>query len=480
MANQRAQTPLPVAGGRGQPGVNPNQPRQRILRIGVLLGGNLVEERLIRDRVAVVIGQSTKKTNTFSIPIEGLPLEFTLFAIDENKYYLRFINKMDGRVSDGGGQVNTLDALKQRGSTQVGDYYQVPIGDGARGKLSLGDLTILFQFVTEPPRQPKPMLPASVRGTFADRFDPRLTVIMAICIIFNFSFVTYFYLQDLEEPDSLAQKANNLSFKQDTVELEDKKPDPEPVKETGSDGSAAAKPDKATAKPDTSKPTPKPTPTDGGGRKDTDNVALKEAEEARAAADALTAFGPNGKSEGDMSSRRPGADLNQQIADVKDSGKTVKVGGGTGGGSRNSGDPRVGTGNGPKLNGPNGTETAGGPKGEKEPTGRISVSSKPSTDDESSLTPDAVLKRIQSYMPGITHCYKEYLKKEATARGKVQLTFTVNPSGRVVSPSASGFPGAEVNSCIQSLMGGWTFPIPKADGQPTSATFSIGLQLVPE
>jgi hypothetical protein len=52
-------------------------PRQRILRIGVLLGGKIVEERLIRERTSVTIGQSMK--NTFSIPIEGLPLERTLF-----------------------------------------------------------------------------------------------------------------------------------------------------------------------------------------------------------------------------------------------------------------------------------------------------------------------------------------------------------------------------------------------------------------
>ena len=89
-------------------------PRQRILRIGVLLGGKIVEERLIRERAPVTIGQSMR--NTFSIPIEGLPLEFTLFALDEGKYYLRFLGKMHGRLSDAGGQVNTLEALKARGS----------------------------------------------------------------------------------------------------------------------------------------------------------------------------------------------------------------------------------------------------------------------------------------------------------------------------------------------------------------------------
>ena len=123
-------------------------PRPRILRIGVLLGGKIVEERLIRERVPVTIGQSMK--NTFSVPVEGLPLELTLFALDQNKYSLRFLNKMDGRLSDGA-QVHTLDSLKGRGATNHGEYWEVPLSETSRGKLSLGDLTILFQFVTEPP-----------------------------------------------------------------------------------------------------------------------------------------------------------------------------------------------------------------------------------------------------------------------------------------------------------------------------------------
>src|ERR1041384_6091303 len=92
--------------------VVPNGPRHRILLIGVLLGGKIVEERLIRERTPVSIGQSMK--NTFSVPIEGLPLEFTLFALDEGRYSLRFLPRMDGRLSDSGGQVNTLDQLKAR------------------------------------------------------------------------------------------------------------------------------------------------------------------------------------------------------------------------------------------------------------------------------------------------------------------------------------------------------------------------------
>ena len=103
------------------------------------------------------------------------------------------------------------------------------------------------------------------------------------------------------------------------------------------------------------------------------------------------------------------------------------------------GDPRVGTGKGPAISGPGGTETAGGPKEEKAPTGRITVSEKVA-EDNTSLSPDAVLGKINSaYMARIKRCYTDYLKKDASARGKVNLAFTVNATGRVVTPNAKGF-----------------------------------------
>jgi len=455
----------------------PGGARQRILRIGILLGGKIVEERLIRERTAVTIGQSMK--NTFSIPIEGLPLEFTLFAIEDNKYSLRFLSKMDGRVSDGSGQVNTLDALKQRGAQHAGEYYQVALGDASRGKLSLGDLTILFQFVTEPPRQPKPMLPASVRGTFADRFDPRLSVILGISIVTHFAIVIFALLYDVETGDSMAERAYNLTFKQDTYQVD--LTQPEPVKSTDA-GSAAGSAAAEVKKPDKPSPTrPAATkPDDGGGRSSSDTVAMQE-EEAKKFADLLTGEGADGTSEGDMSKRRPGADLGQQITDVKEGGKQVAIGGGTGRGTRGDGDPRVGTGSGPRISGPTGPESAGGGKlVEKAPTGRINVSDKQSF-DESTLTPDIVLSKIQSaYMAGLKRCYKTYLAKDASARGKVTLSLTINETGRTVQSGAKGFAG-EVDSCIEGLMGSWRFPIPKdKDGEATEASFAITLQLVPD
>ena len=445
-------------------------PRPRILRIGVLLGGKIVEERLIRERTSVTIGQSMK--NTFSIPVEGLPLELTLFSLEEGNYKLRFLNKMDGRLSDGA-NVNTLEALKGRGATNHGDYWSVPLSSTSRGKLSLGDLTVLFQFVTEPPRQPKPMLPASVRGTFADRFDPRLSVILGASIILHFAIVIVALAMDVDVPSGMAERAYSLTFTPDQYTVDVEKPQPEKPADTGS--AAAKVPEKAAA----TVPSKVPAKAPDSGRDAKADVALQE-EQAKAMADLLTGEGPNGNSEGDMSKRRPGADLGQQIADVREGGKSVSVGGGTGRGTRGDGDARVGTGKGPNINGPGGTETAGGPKVEHAPQGRIQVSDKQSF-DESSLTPDIVLAKIQSvYMSGLKRCYKQYLNKDASARGKVTLNLTVNSTGRTVKGAAHGFAG-EVDDCINAQMVSWRFPVPKdKDGEATDAAFAITLQLVPD
>ena len=182
-----------------------------------------------------------------------------------------------------------------------------------------------------------------------------------------------------------------------------------------------------------------------------------------------------------MSRRRPGTDLGKQLNEINEGNQTVKIGGGAGRTSRGDGEVRVGTGHGPAINGPSGPESAGGGKlAEKAPSGRISVADRP-TGDASSLSPEAVLSKIQSaYMAGLKRCYREFLKKDASARGKVSLSLTVNETGRTVKGAAHGF-ASEVDECITNLMSTWRFPIPKdKDGEATDASFEIALQLVPD
>jgi len=449
--------------------------RRRILRIGVLLGGKIIEERLIRDRSAVSIGQSAK--NTFSVPLENLPREWTLFALDNGHYRLHFGPKMDGRVSDGA-QVYTFEQVKGTKAVQHGEGWVMPLSDQARGKVSLGDLTLLFQFVTEPPVQPKPMLPASVRGTLADRIDPRLAVIAAISIVIHFGIALAAWLHDAKKPRSFGSRAAQISV--DTYE-EPLTLEPQPVP-TGEQGKAEEGEKKPEAKPEKVAPSKKPSGGEPAGRQETDAAALQEEAARYAAALAADSEGSTGV-DGAMGKIAPGGDLNAQMKEVRDSNANVKVGGGGDRGTRGDGDPRSGTGKGPKYEGPSGTESASGPGGkteEKVPKGRIQVASK-KTFDDTSLSPEAVLGRIQNvYMAGIKRCYKDLLKKDPSARGRVDLSFTVNESGRVTGPAAKS-DYSDMSSCIKGLMAGWTFPPPKdTSGEATDASFAITLALQPD
>ena len=94
---------------------------------------------------------------------------------------------------------------------------------------------------------------------------------------------------------------------------------PQPEQGRPTAGSAAAKAPEEAEAPD--KTPRRPADDPNAGRDAAKDVALQE-EEAKAMADLLTGEGANGTSEGDMSKRRPGADLGQQIADVREGGKT--------------------------------------------------------------------------------------------------------------------------------------------------------------
>lgn len=455
--------------------------RTRALRIGVLLGGKIVEERLIRERIDVSIGQSAKAT--FSIPLEELPRQLAVFEVKDDRYVLNFTQKMDGRLSDGD-KVMTLEQAKTGGAVRHDDHWSLKLSSQARGKISLGELTLLFQFVSAPPIQPRPQLPHSVRGTFVDRIDPRLSVIVAASIAVHFGLMLYAVLvNDPATGDNLAEAAARATFKDETYTVQDfQLPEP-PKADTGAE--KAVEPPKAD-KPQTPKPDRKP--ATGGteakpDRSSSDAVALKE--ESVRYADML--FSDDDTSAtglaGGMERRKPGSELAGQLNEVAASGARTEIGGGTAGrGTRGGGDPRMGTGSGPGVEGPSGPVSASGPGGkeEKVPQGRISVTEK-STSDDSTLTPDAVLRKIQSaYMSGIKRCQKQILLRDPTARGKVKLAFTVNETGRTVSPRAKGF-DSDLDSCITGLMSNWRFDIPKdSDGEATDATFEIGLQLVPE
>ena len=154
----------------------------KVLRIGVVQGGRVIEERIIKQRTHVTVGPNEK--SMFVIASTAIPPSFRLFELIESDYYLNFMEGMTGRVALPTG-ISDLSMLKGQAKRTSQGAFQVKVSEDSRGKLGIGDTIFLFQFVAPPPMQPKPQLPVAVmRG--ATSIDWATTMIAAFSFLLHF------------------------------------------------------------------------------------------------------------------------------------------------------------------------------------------------------------------------------------------------------------------------------------------------------
>jgi hypothetical protein len=119
-----------------------------------------------------------------------------------------------------------------------------------------------------------------------------------------------------------------------------------------------------------------------------------------------------------------------------------------------------------------------GGEGSNARTARVAIASTAARGDASTLTADAVVARVSSiYLAEIKRCYRDALKVDPTAHGRMSLSLTVDATGRTVRVTASNV-AENLADCVQSRMRGWTFPVPKdKDGNATESSFELQLDL---
>jgi hypothetical protein len=433
----------------------------RALRIGVLLGDKLVEERVFRTGTPITFGQSLRCM--LSVPGDGIPEAHVLFASDppRGRVLLRLAPNMRGRLGLG----DTQQELAA-GAT-------VPLEQGARGRLQIGDATLLFQEIAAPPIAPRPALPASMRPSLVDRVDRRVAAIVGLSLAAHFGIALYAWATDAEDGSMLAPSISQ-TFHHETIEVvipdEPAPALPTPAQPAPGPGAAApVAPAQQTGKPIVERPRittnrPATTPT------------LGDADIARFA----SIMSGNDRTEtgkgGSMDERKPGADLGTQIADAR--AREVRIG--TDGETfREQPGPRLGTTDGPRIDAPTRVQPNEPKQTEREP-GRIQIRPVPGQPPTTTLTVQMVLDKINSvYMNGLVRCYRKGLVGDASLSGKVSVSFTVTERGSLEDPSARGVT-SEVDACVQTQMGSWRFPIPKdKDGDPDTASFALVLALQP-
>jgi hypothetical protein len=427
----------------------------KVLRIGVIQDGRVVEERIIKQRLNVTVGASEK--NMFVIPGGDLPANFRLFELVGSEYCLNFTASMKGRLSlpSGLSDLGVLRGQARAGSIQ--GTHQIALTEEARGKVVIADTTFLFQFVAPPPIQPRPQLPVSVtRGSAS--VDWPTTIIAAFSFLVHFCAIGSIYSDWLDPVVDYDVNVSGL------VESVKSLPAPPPVEEPVEQTPEKKEEGRAEApKAEAPKAAPKPAPAEGakehvtkaqvaaisnelqslematlaalsGVGPATANV-LRSGEVPTSALDAaaaseagVSAAGSGGlKLGGSGGTVRPGA-MGGGLASIGASGKT----GGSGSGTAVA------------VKGPHGSANMGDAS---VAGGQVSDASR-------------VVAQMRA---GFRACYNRGLSENPDIEGKISLSIKVGPTGQVLSVAATktGSIPDSVVECVKSRANSAMFAPPQ-------------------
>ncbi len=430
-------------------------PPSKHLRVALIQGSKITEDRTLKRRTSVSVGQSA--TNTFVVPVSNLPPTFTLFELIEGVYYLSFTAKMEGKVSVKGVDVSLQQARAQGLAKPRKDTFLLPLTDASKGRVVLGEISLLFQFVTPPPEPPKPELPAHVRGFFFDSTDRLFFTILGISLLVHFSGATLIAMQPIPVEHEVALEDLPDRFLKTMMPQE--KPPP-PKQEVASGGEK--KDDKKDEGKDVKKDSGKPTSNANAKAELAAKVAKSGLLKVIGSGSGGGAFedvlgGSNGV--GDVANALSGASgVGVATSDALGAGGPK---GGTSGSAAGIGDLRTG----------GGGNVALAAKGDAQIRGGVSMQA---PEVESA---DVDREKLAAYVRGrksaIQQCYEKELKRNPTLKGKVVVRFTISTSGRAIEIDIeeNTLGNEAVAACIKTVIRGWVFPFKPPSDVPVAYPF---------
>lgn len=458
----------------------------KVLRIGVIQGDKMVEERIVRRRETVTVGASEK--NHFIVA--GLPGSFELFQLVGGDYILNFTDAMRGRVGLAGG-VEKLENLRASGAARnAGQYLQVKLSDTSRGRVTIGDTTLLFQFIDAPPVQPRPQLPAAVVGGFAAGIDWMFTAVVMFSFMTHFGFVIFLENADWPMSPAIATIPDAVA---DLIFNDPPAPEPEPEPTETTEPTEAEEPTEVaeaeTSRPqqptDTSSSSSSNTPSERQAAADTDARMVASEAAAQVENMLLGAFGSEGSAFNDV--LRAGA-VTGSAEDIMAQAEGVGVAQGTSGGvlRERGGGTTVG-GGGSDLGGLRRTEGGGATQQRQEGTEvqervvrarpmRFEVEEDGGSGD---FDPAVVTRMIRQRQSAIQACYERELRQNPTLAGRVVVGLTIQTSGSVSNVRATeNSTGSDaVATCVVRVIQGFRFNPGPTDG---SVSYSFPFVFAPQ
>ncbi len=449
----------------------------KVLRIGIVQSGRVVEERVVKQRSHVTIGPNEKCM--FVLSAAGLPSIHKLFELvgthNKGEYVLNYLDGMSGRVALQTG-IADLETLKSQAKRGAGNAYQVRLTEDSRGKVVVGDTTLLFQFVAPPPVQPKPQLPVSVQSGLSSQIDWRFTIIASFSFLLHFGSVGMLYSDWMDPVVNEEVAISALMESMRSVPPPQRLPDP--VEDPNSKPEANAATADATAAqaggPKNQQGSGKPS---GGGK-----PALSDSQFGQLSNEldqlemaTIGALSKNGSATSGVlgSGDLPTGDL------------TAIAGQNSGVGSTGFGNLGVGGRGGPIVPGAGGMglggigQTGGG--GPATAGSAVRVEGPKINVGASAAVAGASVNNAQRVVSGMSagfrRCYMNGLASNPEMSGSVRVTARIGPGGEVIGVTAtpSGTITGDVASCIASRVQSAQFDPPEGGG---TATVNIPVTLV--
>jgi outer membrane biosynthesis protein TonB len=417
----------------------------KVLRIGVILGGKIVEERVLSPRQTVTVGTGEK--NTIVVKQPGMPESFTLLSFSGDQYHLHFTEGSEGSVQSAHGQADFGALVAQGLAKKQGSVFAVPVSDGQRGKVAFGEVNLLWQFVAPPTEAPRPVLPKEAQGNHFQSMDRLFVTVLVLSLLLHGG--TYVALANTPLPPEVTLE--EIPDRYAKVLIPEKLPKPP---ETPKEEQGAKKEEKVAEKKASDEKKPAESTEQQAARKAARAAAVAKAVQSKGILKVLGALGPGTGSGAVADVFGAGGGMTDVASALSGAGGiAVATDPGAGGGRKGGGEGGAASiGN---LATSGGGQVAYGAKSEVKVTG--SVAAEEAEVDSAEIDQAKLSSFIKARMGLIKACYENALKRNPNLKGKIAIRFTILETGGIadLEAVANTMGSADVASCIMATMRSW-------------------------
>lgn len=397
-------------------------PRARVLRVGVVRDGRMIEERVVAGE-ALTVGPGERAD--LVVPAGDLSRRHRLLERRGGSWWLAPAPGTRARVASSDGVLEL-----------TGDSPPHELDSDARGKVIIGGTTLLFQIVPAPPVRPRPQLPLSVMRR--ETGDWGTTIIAALSFLLHFGIMGVLF-SDWVDP--VVDEGVVVTGLVDSVRTLPAPPVETPAKTSSTAPATAAK--------------PAPSPTHNAGRGKPGRRASGQMSSASAARLQKQLQDIEMQTIGALASNGPATAGVLKDSEVPTNAldAAAKSAAGVGVGDQF----HVGSSGAPLRPGEHGSlaDIGNSHGADHSNTGRVqSVRGPKSEAVVGGHTPVGhvkdVMRVVLNLRPAFHACYRHELEGNPDAQGKVRLTLKIGAGGEVdnVSATRSGNLSSTVVSCM--------------------------------